>query len=227
MFNRSPGPGYSPSSPKYLSPFQIFSSSSPSHASSRPSSRSPSRSISPDPLGYASPAARPVQSDEALRTVKALEAVLAAWNEYRLAVAQQGRAGRKLASAVRDLGDRNERDGVARAVSFSPSSLASPRSRLRSALPSAHIPDHAIQPTAKTVNSLSDVSLAYAKKLERGYDATNAEAGLYFHNLARQVRDHEMFLANEGKRAMKSGMQHISGITRRRADPEFGMQALT
>jgi hypothetical protein len=44
-----------------------------------------------------------VNRDEAFKVVKHLEDVLSAWNEYRLALSQAGKAGKKLAGAMRDL----------------------------------------------------------------------------------------------------------------------------
>lgn len=44
-----------------------------------------------------------VTRDEAFKVVKRLEEVLAAWNEYRLSLAASGKAGKRLASAMKDL----------------------------------------------------------------------------------------------------------------------------
>lgn len=49
------------------------------------------------------PSHRLVNRDEAFKVVKYLEEVLSAWNEYRMALAQAGKAGKKLASAMKEL----------------------------------------------------------------------------------------------------------------------------
>lgn len=68
--------------------------------------RSP-RSITDDRAEYV-PVSTPspikaVTRDEAIKVVKRLEEVLAAWNDYRLSLAASGKAGRRLASAMKDL----------------------------------------------------------------------------------------------------------------------------
>lgn len=56
---------------------------------------------------------RVVPADEAMRTARLVEDMIFAWNEYRLALLQQGRAGRKLAGLMREVSGRLERSDVA------------------------------------------------------------------------------------------------------------------
>ena len=54
-----------------------------------------------------------ISRDDAFKAVKHFEEVLTAWNEYRIALNQAGKAGRKLGAALRDLGGDNHRTSVA------------------------------------------------------------------------------------------------------------------
>ena len=56
--------------------------------------------------------------DEALKTVKTIENVLRAWNEYRVCVAATGKAGRKLAGALKDLSGHMDKTTVAGLFQF-------------------------------------------------------------------------------------------------------------
>lgn len=83
----------------------------------------------------------------------------------------------------------------------------------------AHVTtDHTLKPTARTIDDLSENTLRYAKRVGGTYDHANIETSRYFQDLARQVRDHEAFLANEGKRAVKSGMSCIPCLQARRLE---------
>ncbi|WWD09838.1 hypothetical protein V865_007966 [Kwoniella europaea PYCC6329] len=94
----SPGGRSNPSTPNR---------SNPASPSTSPIGRSPSSESGYFPT-VTTPAgritkSRPIGKEEAFKTVKNLEDVLNAWNEYRLAIANVGKAGRKLAGALKDL----------------------------------------------------------------------------------------------------------------------------
>ena len=56
--------------------------------------------------------------DEALKTVKTIENVLRAWNEYRVCMSATGKAGRKLAGALKDLSGHMDKTSVASSFQF-------------------------------------------------------------------------------------------------------------
>nr|XP_019042529.1 hypothetical protein I302_09138 [Kwoniella bestiolae CBS 10118]OCF21459.1 hypothetical protein I302_09138 [Kwoniella bestiolae CBS 10118] len=127
---------------------------------------------------------RPISREEAFKTVKNLEEVLNAWNEYRLAIANLGRAGRKLAGTLKDLaggGGGNDKVDVA---------------------------SQTIRPTANMLDNLSDLTIKLSRKIDEEYDEVNSDASKYFNLLAvrrqKESRTHEAYLGAIGKKHDKA-----------------------
>ncbi|WRT67416.1 uncharacterized protein IL334_004387 [Kwoniella shivajii] len=159
----------------------------PSGAMSAPTSPYPFSggvSLSSDSISYfpPNPTARgqgkKTSKEEALRNVKALEEVLSAWNEYRLATSALGRSGRKLAGALKDFaakgGDK------------------------------ADIPSQTIRPTAALIDTIADLTLKLSRRIDKEYDEINSESSKYFTLLAKESRTHDAYMSAVGKRHDKA-----------------------
>lgn len=158
-----------------------------------PSSHSPSSSHSGSPLrspassgfkesrdyftavGAAPP--RQITQEEALKTVKAVEDVLGAWNEYRLKLNAAGKAGRKLAGALKDLSGHMEKTGVAAQTT---------------------------SPATDMLDDTADVMIKLARKVDKTYDEVNGDASRYFGLLAKETRSHDAYLGAISKRHDKA-----------------------
>ncbi|OCF55938.1 hypothetical protein L486_06695 [Kwoniella mangroviensis CBS 10435] len=156
--------------------------SNPTSPSTSPGGRSPSSESGYFPI-VTTPTARitksrPIGKEEAFKTVKNLEDVLNAWNEYRLAIANVGKAGRKLAGALKDLASGGgEKTDVA---------------------------SQTIGPTANMLDNLSDLTLKLSRKIDKEYDEVNSDALKYFNLLAKESRTHDAYLGAIGKKHDKA-----------------------
>ncbi|KAK4689766.1 hypothetical protein P7C73_g353, partial [Tremellales sp. Uapishka_1] len=132
-------------------------------------------------LGYFRPVNKPAPSivtkEDAFKTVKAMEDVLSAWNEYRVAIASLGKAGKKLAAVLKDL---------------------------VGCMDKTEIPAQTIKPTAAMLEMISDITGRLAKKMDKEYDDANSDASKYFTLLAKESRTHEAYLGVIGKKHDKA-----------------------
>ncbi|WVR05417.1 hypothetical protein IAU60_002432 [Kwoniella sp. DSM 27419] len=120
---------------------------------------------------------RQVPKEEALKTVRCMEDLLTAWNEWRMALSATGKAGRKLASAMKDLAGCMDKSGVAAQT---------------------------IRPTAVLVDDISDTVAKLAKRVDKEYDEANSDASKYFTLLAKESRTHDAYLGAIGKKHDKA-----------------------
>ncbi|WWD01096.1 hypothetical protein V866_008034 [Kwoniella sp. B9012] len=172
----SPGGRSNPSSPDR---------SNPASPSTTPGGRSPSSDSGYFPT-VTTPAgritkSRPIGKEEAFKTVKNLEEVLNAWNEYRLAIANVGKAGRKLAGALKDLASGGVGGGE-----------------------KIDVASQTIRPTANMLDNLSDLTLKLSRKIDKEYDEVNSDASKYFNLLAKESRTHDAYLGAIGKKHDKA-----------------------
>ncbi|WVQ69777.1 uncharacterized protein L199_007997 [Kwoniella botswanensis] len=172
----SPGGRSNPSSPNR---------SNPASPSTSPGGRSPSSDSGYFPT-VTTPTARitksrPIGKEEAFKTVKNLEEVLNSWNEYRLAIANVGKAGRKLAGGLKDLASGGVGGGE-----------------------KIDVTSQTIRPTANMLDNLSDLTLKLSRKIDKEYDEVNSDASKYFSLLAKESRTHEAYLGAIGKKHDKA-----------------------
>ncbi|WVF71903.1 hypothetical protein IAT40_006713 [Kwoniella sp. CBS 6097] len=170
-----PGPA-SPSSSTGRSPASDRTSCfpGPSSAPTTPTSTIPT---STSRSGSQASKGRYVSREEALRTVKAMEEVLVAWNEYRIVIASLGKSGRKLGNALKGLAGCMDKTEVAAQT---------------------------IRPTAAMLEGLSDLTLKLSKKVDKEYDDANSDASKYFNLLAKESRTHDAYLGVIGKKHEKA-----------------------
>ncbi|WVQ99009.1 hypothetical protein IAU59_006141 [Kwoniella sp. CBS 9459] len=123
--------------------------------------------------------ARPryVSRDEALKTVKAMEDVLVAWNEYRIVLASLGKSGRKLGNALKGLAGCMDKTEIAAQT---------------------------IRPTATMLEGLAALTVKLSKKVDKEYEETNSDASKYFSLLAKESRTHDAYLGAIGKKHDKA-----------------------
>jgi hypothetical protein len=123
-----------------------------------------------------------------------MEEVLVGWNEYRVAVAAVGNAGRKLAGAIRELVgvmDKTEVPGTAcwdwLVGRYAEANAA-----------------QTMRPIAVMLESISELMIKLAKKVDKEYDEANGHASKYFTLLAKESRTHEAYLGVMDKRHDKA-----------------------
>ncbi|WVQ78485.1 hypothetical protein IAT38_000571 [Cryptococcus sp. DSM 104549] len=148
---------------------------SPAGSATSTTSRRPSSSDYFPPVNRAPP--KRVPREEALKNVKAIEGVLAAWNEYRAAVAGAGKAGKKLAGAVREL---------------------------VGCMDKTQVPAQTMRPTAAMIDKIAELTTKLAKKVDKEYEEANSSASKYFTLLAKESRTHDAYLGAIGKKHDKA-----------------------
>ncbi|OCF40615.1 hypothetical protein I317_05546 [Kwoniella heveanensis CBS 569] len=168
----SPGAGTGPPSPSHSNTSATATSGAGRSPSSDRTSYFPGPISAPTTPTSTIPSGpksrhRYVSREEALKTVKALEDVLVAWNEYRIAIASVGKSGRKLSNAMKGLAGCIDKTEVAAQT---------------------------IRPTASLLENLSDLTLKLSKKVDKEYDDANSDASKYFNLLAKESRTHDAYM---------------------------------
>ncbi|TYJ58122.1 hypothetical protein B9479_001218 [Cryptococcus floricola] len=193
---------------KSRSPRASLSIPSPNNNSSSnsplasPASSAGGKSLS---SGYFPPVNRPapkrVSKDEAFKNVKAMEGLLAAWNEYRHAVALQGKAGRKMAGALRDMIGCMDKTEVAAQT---------------------------MRPAAAMMDGVADLTIKLAKRIDKEYEDANADASKHFTLLAKESRSHDAYLGAIGKKHDKAekAYRKASKTLSDTSNAHAGLQAL-
>ncbi|KAL7424181.1 hypothetical protein Q5752_001767 [Cryptotrichosporon argae] len=171
-----PSAASAPVTPPAHSPSSSRSSSS-AYPSSQPHSGQPTPSHSLDQSGYFQPTHRPVNAQDAFKAVRAMEDLLAAWNEYRIALTNVGKTGRKLAGAMRDAA---------------------------ACVAKTEVPAQTLRPAAAALDDVADVTIKFSKHVDQAYDSANSSASKYFGLLAKETRAHEAYLATMRKKHDKS-----------------------
>ncbi|WVQ71885.1 hypothetical protein IAR50_001427 [Cryptococcus sp. DSM 104548] len=151
------------------------SPSSPASPASSFGGKSPSSSAYFPPVNR--PAPKRLTKDQALKNVKAMETLLAAWNEYRHAVALQGKTGRKLAAALRDVMGCMDKIEVAAQT---------------------------MRPAAAMMDGVADLTIKLAKRIDKEYEDANADASKHFTLLAKESRSHDAYLGAIAKKHDKA-----------------------